>query len=281
MDSLHAELNYLVPTDELPLVWMFEPPAGVQAQSGSYEPYDVVIRNARHLSDPCLDVEGFALRFQRWRSADLTSDEAIQRFLYPEAAGLVLRATGAERALVFDHNVRRAVRPGFPSMPGTRDAVRRVHNDYTARSGPRRARELLASEEAESMLEDRRFAFVNVWRPIRGPVRDTPLAVCDARSIDATDLVPTEMRYRDRTGETYAVTFNPGHRWYFVPEMREDEALLIKCFDSSTEGCARFTAHAAFEDPTTPAEAPPRESIEFRALVLFGRQVSTGGLPAA
>ncbi|HXX68761.1 MAG TPA: CmcJ/NvfI family oxidoreductase [Polyangiaceae bacterium] len=270
MDS-HTELHYLVPTGEMPVVWMFEPPVGVPEQSGNYVPHRVVIRDARRLADPPrLDVEGYALVLHVWPQAHLTSDQAVKRILYPETERLVAQATGAERALVFDHNVRRAAKPGHASIPGMRDAVRRVHNDYTAKSGPRRAREILASEETESLLEGRRFALVNVWRPIRGPVRDTPLAVCDARTIEASDLVPTEMRYRDRTGETYAVTFNAGHRWYFVPEMREDEALLIKCFDSATDGRARFTAHAAFEDPTTPPDAPPRESIEFRALVLFG-----------
>jgi len=270
MGPLYAELNYLVPTDDALFVWMFEPPAGAPQLSGTYAPHAVAIRDARNLSAPSLDVQGFALLSHQWPGADVTRDEAVKRILYPEAERLVLQATGAERALVFDHNVRRATRSGEATTLGVRDAVRRVHNDYTARSGPRRASELLAPGREENLLEQRRFSFVNVWRPIRGPVRGTPLAVCDARTIAAGDLVPTEMRYRDRTGETYAVTFNPGHRWYFAPEMRADEALLIKCFDSLVDGRARFTAHTAFDDPTAPPDAPPRESIEFRALVVFG-----------
>jgi len=51
--------------------------------------------------------------------------------------------------------------------------------------------------------------------------------------------------------------------------MTRDEIVLIKCFDSKTDGRARFSAHTAFDDPTTPANALPRESIEVRTLVLF------------
>jgi hypothetical protein len=43
---------------------------------------------------------------------------------------------------------------------------------------------------------------------------------------------------------------------------------LIKCYDSDTAR-ARFTAHTAFEDPATPTDAPPRESIEIRTLAFF------------
>ena len=109
------------------------------------------------------------------------------------------------------------------------------------------------------------FEIVNVWRPIRGPLRDAPLAVCDATSVVFSDFVPSDLVYRDRTGETYRVTYNPPHRWFYVPEMRVDEAILIKCFDSA-EDKARFTAHSAFRDPTAPKDMLPRESIELRTL---------------
>jgi hypothetical protein len=47
--------------------------------------------------------------------------------------------------------------------------------------------------------------------------------------------------------------------------MKVDEAILIKCYDSAPDK-ARFTAHSAFEDPTTPADVLPQESIELRTL---------------
>ena len=85
--------------------------------------------------------------------------------------------------------------------------------------------------------------------------------------VAVADLVPSDLVYRHRVGETYSVTYNPAHRWYYVPEMRRDEALLLKCCDTKTDGRARFMAHTSFTDPTTPADARPRESIELRTLI--------------
>jgi hypothetical protein len=107
-----------------------------------------------------------------------------------------------------------------------------------------------------------------VWRPIRGPLRDAPLAMCDARSVSPGDLVASDLIYRDRKGEIYLMQHNPKQRWYYVPEMRAHEVLLLKCYDSDAH-CARFTAHSSFDDPTSPADAPARESIEVRTLVFF------------
>jgi len=145
--------------------------------------------------------------------------------------------------------------------------VRRVHNDYTEWSGPRRVRTFLP-QEADELLR-RRFAVIQVWRPIRHPVETWPLAIADAQSISQENLVVTERRYPDRIGQTYAITYNPAHRWYWFPQMRPDEALVFKTYESQKAGRARWTAHTAFEDPSTPPHARPRESIEIRTLAFF------------
>jgi hypothetical protein len=145
--------------------------------------------------------------------------------------------------------------------------VPRVHIDYTLKSGPQRVRDLLP-DEAETLLR-RRFSVVNVWRPIRGPLEDAPLALCDARSVSPWDLVASDLLYKDRIGETYNVRHNPAHRWFYAPRMSRDEVLLFRCYDSARDGRARFVPHAAFQDPSAPANALPRESIELRMLVFY------------
>ena len=120
--------------------------------------------------------------------------------------------------------------------------------------------------EAERLLCGR-VAIVNLWRPIRGPLLDAPLALTDARSIADHDLIAADLVYPDRRGQQYLVAFDPAHRWLYASAMEQCEALLFKCYDSRTEGTARFVAHAAFTDPATPPDAPLRESIELRALV--------------
>jgi hypothetical protein len=70
-------------------------------------------------------------------------------------------------------------------------------------------------------------------------------------------------------GQTYAITYNPEHKWYWFPLMRRDEALVFKVYDSEKDGRARFTPHTSFDDPSTPPGAPPRQSIEVRTLAFF------------
>ena len=116
-----------------------------------------------------------------------------------------------------------------------------------------------------------RVQVINLWRPITGPVRDAPLAMCDGQTLAQEDLVASDLIYPNRNGDTYAVKFNPRHRWIYFPEMTVDEALLLNCYDSETDGRTRFGPHTAFVDSTTPQDAAPRESIELRTLVFHKR----------
>jgi hypothetical protein len=192
-------------------------------------------------------------------------DDEVKRVYYPEAENLLKKVTGASRVFIFDHTTRRRVPGAEDRRDGLRQPVARVHVDHTAKSGPQRVRDLLA-DEAQQLLRGR-VQVINLWRPIRGPLRDAPLAVCDAQSVEPDDLVPSDLVYPHRVGETYSVTYRPSHRWFYFREMRSDEVLLLKCYDSQRDGRARFAPHSAFTDPTTPTDAPPRESIEIRTLV--------------
>lgn len=117
---------------------------------------------------------------------------------------------------------------------------------------------------------------INLWRPIRGPLVDAPLAVCDAGSVEPGDLIPTDLIYQERIGETYSVTYRASHRWYYFSRMRVDEVLLLKCYDSATDGRARFAPHTAFTDPTTPPDAPLRVSIELRGTCVSSGPIGRG-----
>jgi hypothetical protein len=109
-----------------------------------------------------------------------------------------------------------------------------------------------------------------VWRNIsHDPIETTPLGFVDAESIAPRDLAVCDLVYADRTGEIYQGVYNADHQWHYFPAMTRDEAILIKCYDSEKDGRARFSLHSAFDDPTSPADAKPRESIEVRAFAFF------------
>lgn len=262
-----AELNYLAPTRERPRTYTFDPPAGVPRTTTVNDPHEVVIIDVRRvLADLSLDGEGFALLKHASAVGDFYDDDEVKRVYYPEAERLLREVTGADRVHVFDHTVRRRV-PGGDDRAGNlpRQPVPRVHVDHTEKSGPQRVRDLLP-DEAEQLLHGR-VQIINLWRPIRGPLRDAPLAVCDAQTVQPQQLIPSDLVYPHRVGETYSVAFDPRHRWFYVSAMNVDEVLLLKCYDSKIDGRARFVPHTAFTDPTTPVDAPPRESIELRTLV--------------
>lgn len=262
-----AELNYLAPTPGKPRTYAFDPPPGEPKSTALPEPHTVPIFDVRAIADTVsLDRQGFALVSQQTAVKDFGDEDEIRRVYYPEIEAFLKKTLGADRVVIFDHTVRKRVE-GAADLRGAgpRQPATRVHVDQTAVSGRNRVFEHVP-EEAEELLKGR-VQVINLWRPLRGPLRDAPLAMCDGTTVAPDDLVASDLIYPNRSGETYSVKYNPEHRWFYVPEMRVDEALLLKCYDSATDGRTRFGPHTAFVDPTTPPDAPPRESIELRTLV--------------
>ncbi len=261
-----APLTFMEPMAEKPFSYNYEPPSGTVLRNARPQTRQVKIIDARQFADRLsLDREGFVLLHRPTAAKSLYDEDEITRVYYPECERLIAEATGAVRVHAFDHIVRNAALSAKGNQ--IKQPATRVHNDYTAWSAPQRVRDLMGAE-AEELLRHR-YAEINVWRPIRGPLLASPLALCDAQTLAEENLIASDLLYRDRKGEIYSVTYNPGQCWYYFPKMQADEAVLIRCFDSAPHGAARFSAHGAFDDPETPLDAPPRESIEVRALVFF------------
>lgn len=266
-----AELNYLAPTAGKPRTYAFDPPPGEPKTTALPEPHKVAVFDGRLVAKSfSLDREGFELVRHPTVVRNFYDDEEVRRVYYPLAEAFIRATLRADRVVIFDHTVRRRIE-GAPDIRGAgpRQPATRVHVDQTVASGPNRVREHVPAE-ADELLKGR-VQVINLWRPIRGPVRDAPLAMCDGKTVAPGDLVASDLIYPGRSGEIYSVKYNPEHRWFYFPEMASDEAILLKCYDSATDGRTRFGPHTAFVDPTTPSDAPPRESIELRTLV-FHRQ---------
>jgi len=223
-----------------------------------------------HESEFSLDKQGF--QFHRHTSAmtDFSDQDKIKAEYYPEVENLLKSVTGAHRVVVFDHQVRLHVygQGEGSTNNGKRGPVTKVHVDQSPKGGINRVK-MHMGDEAEELLKER-VQIINVWRPIDGPVEECPLAVSDFRSLDFNrDLVPVAVRYPEpeKVGEIFGVKYSERIEFYYKSLMDIDEVILIKCFETKTDGRARLSAHAAFVDPTSPENARPRESIEVRALV--------------
>ncbi|HSD41185.1 MAG TPA: CmcJ/NvfI family oxidoreductase [Burkholderiales bacterium] len=265
--ALTAEITYAVDTGEKPVNETFGPGNIRRRNVGARERRPVRIENGRpRVAAFALDASGFAFVDHPTAVRDFFDPAELKAVYYPEVERLVSAVSGAVRVVVFDHTLRSGDEAEREARL-VREPVLSAHNDYTEWSGPQRLREILP-DEAERLLAHR-FAIIQVWRAINRPIRANPLAIADARSLSTADLIAAERRYPHRVGETYQVRYNPAHRWFYFPEMRRDEALVFKVFDSEQDGRARFTAHTSFVDPTTPADAPPRQSIEARTFAFF------------
>ena len=265
-DHVSAPIRYTVNDGVKPVSLSRTLGGRIEYRNCTFDERVVKVHNGRRkVDDFIFDKHGFVFVRHETRVADFFDRQKVECDYYPEADSLIKQVTGACRVHIFDHTVRSGDLD--KQELGTREPLKQVHNDYTDWSGPQRVRDLLP-EEAEDLLR-RRFMIVQVWRPIGTTITSEPLALCDAQSLAKADLIPTERRHPNRVGETYTIAYNPDHRWYYFPKMQRDEAIVFKVYDSTADGNARFTAHGSFNDPHTPEDAPPRESIELRALVFF------------
>ncbi len=269
-EPFRAELKFLANLDG-PLVYIPSKGGGDSTEHvGNFVMREVEIHDARRdLGSSSLDAEGFKLVSQASAVDDFFDDAQVASVYHEEVRSLLSEETGARRIEIFD-DTRRSAALNRQEALGIREPADLVHNDYTAQSGIKRLRDYFVNEpdEAEKLLQ-RRFAIINVWRSIAGPIRNHPIVLCDATTVAADALVAVERRAEERIGQLQVALHSPGQRWYYYPDMQMDEALLIKTFDSETDGRARFTIHSSCEIPGAPRAAPPRESVETRCFVFF------------
>ncbi len=265
-----APLTFITPQAEKPVFHSQAFTGGEAAFFFEVETHAVPVADLRpDAGRITLDREGFAFRTAPTAVQDLYDDDTVEGAYAAEVEALIKAELRASRVVIFDATRRSDAGEGAANRDGKRGPASRIHVDYTAKSGPQRARDVLGSAEVDRLLASgARIVQVNLWRPIRGPVRRSPLALADASSVRAEHLVATDQVFPGRVGEIYHLAYDPAQRWHYAPEMTPDEVLLIKGWDSLDDGRARFTPHTAFPLPDE-AGAPPRESIEMRSFAVI------------
>jgi ribosomal protein L34 len=267
LETVTVDIPYTTDTGEKLVNETFGPNNIRRSRTGSDDRKRMTVNNGRLLADRLsLDENGFVFVAHPTKVVDFFDGDQLRSVYYPEVEQLIKQISGASRVAIFDHTLRSGDESEREEKL-IREPVLSAHNDYTEWSGPNRVREFLP-DEADELLK-RRFAIIQVWRAINQPIQANPLALADAKSVAMEDLLVAERRYPHRVGQTYRLKYNPNHRWFYFPEMRRDEALVFKVFDSEKDGRARFTPHTSFADPNSPPNAPARQSIEVRAFAFF------------
>ena len=270
--EVRAPFNYTKDVQQLTELYFYESEKAKNIHEPGDDPHEMSVHDGWHRADSfSVDKEGFSLHGLKTAFEQWDDDAAVSKTFYPEIVDFLKKTQGAKRVLVFDHTIRSKTNAGkaLTQETGTsqRAPVMLVHCDYTAESGPIRVQQLMG-DEAKDLLS-RRVAFFNVWKPIRRVVEEHPLAMCDVTSSPPEDFFKLYLRYRDRNGENYVMRHNPAHKWWYFPKMNPEQVIVLKTFDSATDGRARFVGHSAFSDPTSPQDAPYRESVEIRTIAFF------------
>lgn len=270
-DSVIAPLNYLAERVEQLETWSYDPPDGRARFNGRLRAYQTTITNARECPEGIShEHHGFSCLRRASSVSDFLDEESIRKTGYAEAVEWVKDTLQTSAAIVFDHTYRRRL-PDRPPLDGTggsfstvRTPVGRVHADFTPNSAPNRVAALMGYGTKDPLPP---YRIYGLWRPLnRRPLQDAPLALAKVSSVTTSELVPNAIIYPDRRGETYAILHSHRHQWFYFPAMQCDEVLLFLHYDSKSSPHITVP-HTAFEDPTSPPDAKPRESLEMRILV--------------
>ncbi|KIK65079.1 hypothetical protein GYMLUDRAFT_159991 [Collybiopsis luxurians FD-317 M1] len=200
-------------------------------------------------------------------------------FVLDKAGFQYFKHTSAHTAFDSDEGIKayylETIRRHRPEIaeegPDKRQPVFNVHIDQTPPAARARIYRYFPREEADDLLSKYRFQICNLWRPISHAAYDTPLGFIDSSTVNyEEDIFPMTLKFPGGPGETFAVKWSPDHHWCYLRGMTPDEIVLFKCYDSTEDkSIVNFNAHSAFIDPTTPANAALRESIELRAILFF------------
>ena len=270
--GLRAPMNFIRPQDTKPVFHSSALTGGEPKIFFDVDSHMVTIEDMRDIADTLsIDREGFKLLRHPTAVADLYDDEAVKQVYYPEIEALLRREFGASKVAVFDATRRSDGGQGARNPDGQRGPATRVHVDYTVTSGPQRVKDISRRSGSGPSRGLRRAD-----RPgqclASDPRPGGALAARAGRRVErpeAEELLATDQIFPNRVGEIYNVAYAPEQRWYYASRMTRDEVILIKGWDSVEDGRARFTPHSAFALPDTREDAPPRESIEVRTLVVI------------
>jgi hypothetical protein len=218
---------------------------------------------------PQLNREGFTLvphqsvvgNFQD--RAEVAAAHAI------EIEHLIQAETGADHVHVTGPGLLRfSERSGVAGSLDNSMPARFAHVDISAKTAKQFATQ--ATPPGKTLA---RYAHFNVWRAISAPPQDVPLALCDARSVAAEDLIEADAIFDmldapEWSFEGWIVAHNPAHRWHWFSDMNRDEVIIFKTSDSDPKA-PQCVPHVAFDHPSIAPETPARISIEMRAIALW------------
>jgi len=273
MDFLADSKQYL---GEKPYRLKFEPPAGLPRTNIQVDQQQQLIEDIRgREKDFTLENNGFTLVPFHVEMAieDYDEEQKIKALYLPKVAELLKDMLRASRVQIFEHLVRKR-HISFPIATGELyshyQPTTAVHIDMT-KDWARKMAGRLNHKIDTHQLPSQNFQFYNVWKPLRGPVKDWPLALCDSSSLDLETIEAGDVVFQDFSIENALVKQSSKHKWYYISNQMESEAWIFEQGDAKV-GSRLGVPHTSFHHPNSTENDIARESIEVRALVFFEDQ---------
>lgn len=273
--EVQSTIDYLIPTSRINR--RFWAP-GKELNTGVYAPYPVTIRNARLAGPFTLDDHGFCIGRHHTEITDWASNYGPEGAYARQVSEVAKRLSGADLVLPMGGMVRSSGQTSASIQPPAAE----THVDFTQRCAERIAGTLYRKFHPDG-AGYRRFIAFSLWRALSPAPQDTPLALCEGRSVrddegthntkvDVDEIPTGDALFAPIEGEenmAAATIFHhsPDHRWWYFPDMDSDEVVFIKFYDSDHRTAWRCP-HTAFRDTTRP-DARERRSMEFRAIAYF------------
>lgn len=262
--AIEVSLPYVRPMNQEPISHAGYP----ELENLVYDWRPMKVRNAREIpGGASLKTHGFCTVPHAPRNTRFDGSNDWMAEFVEEVESLLKQITGAAE-IIIPHGVASYRSAAFTGSLGPASFT---HNDFTA-VGTAQHVANLDPAKAEARLA-KRYGAYHAWHLASPPPQDIPLALCDARSVRAADVIAGKAYYGgpDNTtlfGNMAMFRYNPAHEWFYYPDLRNDET-LIWCGYDSDPAYASIVPHTAFRDPTSPANAVPRANVECRCFLLF------------
>lgn len=259
--SVRATLNYSLDGAERPQIFNGEHERNVLHLKSS----DITISDGG-CADLSLNKEGFCRVQQSSDIGNHVDDEEAMAVYREDLRAMMLEITGADDVLMFPHSVTRRQQPQGDAQQAASPPIMFVHSDYT-----RKGAEQNLAVYGDLPQKPRRTALFNMWKLLSKGPTDSPLALCDASSVREEDIIAGDSHYPKYGGfalETAFIKANPDHKWYFFPDLTDQEILVFKQGDSSS-AFPGVVPHTAFDNRANAPQAAPRVSIESRCLAVW------------
>ncbi len=234
------------------------------------EKKEVNILSVRNIKKGKLDKNGYELHKTTTKYDEFNIIKNLNSYKN-ELIKFLNKRFNYQHIFIFDLTIRSNRKKGAYNLDGQRLPADRAHVDYTLKSGPYRAKEIIGSKLfTESLNEKKRIIQLNAWRPLCNEVKSSPLTFADPSTVQQNDLIATDQIFPNRIGEIYHIAYNKKQKWYWVPNMKKNEILLLKGWDSSdSHKIIKFTPHTSFNLKEQNIKKNPRTSIEARVFLIL------------